>query len=380
MIHQQIQPHAGLRIGVLGGGQLGRMLALAGLPLGARFTFLDPAPDACSRDVGPLIVAGFDDRRALGKLASESDLITYEFENVPSDAVRWLAQRVPVFPAPEALDASQDRLTEKRFFELLGAAVPRYAHVDVRQDLSDAIKHLGLPAVMKTRRMGYDGRGQWILRENEDAEEAVQHLGGWGMILEEFIDFDRGVSIVAARSRDGKIVCMPLVENHHDGGILRETIVPAPNTTPAVQAEAERIACGALETLNYVGVLAIEFFQAGDALLVNEMAPRVHNTGHWSIDTARVSQFEQHLRAIMGLPLGDGDPRVRSIMLNCVGGMPSAAELLAIPGVRLHDYGKPVRAGRKVGHVTVLELEPKDATFAERAERVRGIVKPSWRR
>ncbi len=380
MIHQQTTPHAGLRVGVLGGGQLGRMLALSGLPLGARFTFLDPSPDACSRDVGPLIVAGYDDRRALGKLASESDLVTYEFENVPSDAVRWLAQRVPVFPAPEALDASQDRLTEKRFFELLGAAVPRYAHVDVRQDLSDAIKHLGLPAVMKTRRMGYDGRGQWILRESEDAEEAVQHLGGWGMILEEFIDFDREVSIVAARSRDGAVVCMPLVENRHDGGILRETIVPAPDTSPAVQAEAERIARGALETLNYVGVLAIEFFQAGDALLVNEMAPRVHNTGHWSIDAAPVNQFEQHLRAVMGLPLGDSAPRARSVMLNCVGGMPAASDLLAIPGVRVHDYGKPVRVGRKVGHVTVLELDPKDSTFADRTARVREIVTASWRR
>jgi 5-(carboxyamino)imidazole ribonucleotide synthase len=380
VIHQQNDPRVGPRIGVLGGGQLGRMLALAGLPLGARFTFLDPSPDACSRDVGPLIVAGFDDRRALGKLASESDLITFEFENVPSDALRWLAQRVPVFPSPEALDASQDRLTEKRFFELLGAGVPRYAHVDVRQDLSDAIRHLGLPAVMKTRRMGYDGRGQWILREPEDAEEAVQHLGGWGMILEEFIDFDREVSIVAARSLDGKITCLPLVENHHDEGILRETVVPAPNTTEALQREAERIARGALETLNYVGVLAIEFFQAGDKLLVNEMAPRVHNTGHWSIDVARVSQFEQHLRAILGLPLGDSSPRARSVMLNCIGGLPSTSELLAIPGVRLHNYGKPVRAGRKVGHVTVLELEANDPTFAKRTDMVRAIVKASWRR
>ncbi|MGP1309450.1 MAG: 5-(carboxyamino)imidazole ribonucleotide synthase [Phycisphaerales bacterium] len=380
MIPQHSDTHSGPRIGVLGGGQLGRMLALAGLPLGARFTFLDPSPEACSRDLGPLITAGYDDRRALAKLAESSDIVTYEFENVPSDAVRWLAQRVPVLPSPEALDASQDRLTEKRFFELLGAATPRYAHVDVRQDLTDAIKHLGLPAVMKTRRMGYDGRGQWILRKNEDAEEAVTQLGGWGMVLEEFVKFDREVSIVAARARTGEIAFLPLVQNIHDGGILRETIVPAPNTSPKVEEEARRIAKASLETLEYVGVIAIEFFQVGDRLLVNEMAPRVHNTGHWSIDGARVSQYDQHLRAILGLPLGDSSARGRSVMLNFIGGVPKASDLLAIPGVYVHDYGKSPRPGRKVGHVTVLELERGDQTFDERVGRARQIVDAAWRR
>jgi 5-(carboxyamino)imidazole ribonucleotide synthase len=380
MIPQQNDPRVGPRIGVLGGGQLGRMLALAGLPLGCRFTFLDPSPDACSRDLGPLIVAGYDDRRALADLASKSDIITYEFENVPSDAARWLAQRVPVYPSPEALDASQDRLTEKRFFELLGATTPRYAHIDVRQDLTDALNHLGLPAVMKTRRMGYDGRGQWILRAPEDAEEAVTQLGGWGMILEEFIPFERELSIVAVRTRDGAFAALPLVENRHDEGILRETIVPAPNTTPALQQEAERIARAALESLEYIGVLTIEFFQVGDALYVNEMAPRVHNSGHWSIDAARVSQFEQHLRAILGLPLGDSSPRTRSVMLNCIGGVPKAGDVLSIPAVRLHDYGKPPRPGRKVGHVTVLELTPSDATFDQRLAKARSLVDAAWRR
>lgn len=380
MIPQQTDPRVGPRIGVLGGGQLGRMLALAGLPLGCRFTFLDPSPDACARDLGPLIVAGFDDRRALAKLAESADLVTYEFENVPSDAARWLAQKVPVYPSPQALDASQDRLTEKRFFELLGADTPRYAHVDVRQDLTDAINHLGLPAVMKTRRMGYDGRGQWILRAASDAEEAVTHLGGWGMILEEFIRFDREVSLVAARSVDGHFAFLPLVQNTHDEGILRETRIPAPDTPPALQREAERIARGALEALDYVGVLTIEFFQVGDRLLVNEMAPRVHNSGHWSIDGARVSQFEQHLRAILGLPLGDSSAQVECVMLNCIGGVPKASDLLALPGVRLHDYGKPPRTGRKMGHVTVLELEPADATFGERARKARALVDAAWRR
>lgn len=377
---QQPDPHAGPRVGVLGGGQLGRMLALAGLPLGARFTFLDPSPDACSRDLGPVIVAGFDDRRALAELASRCDLITYEFENVPADAARWLAQRVPVYPPPEALDASQDRLTEKRFFELLGADVPRFAHVDVRQDLTGALDYLGLPAVMKTRRMGYDGRGQWMLREKADIDEAVAHLGGWGMILEEFIPFERELSIVAARSRSGEIAYLPLVQNTHDAGILRETVVPAPGVSDAIQTEARRVAKATLDALDYVGVLAIEFFQAGDRLVVNEMAPRVHNSGHWSIDGARVSQFEQHLRAILALPLGDSGVRTRSVMLNCVGAMPAAADVLAIPGVRLHDYGKPARAGRKMGHVTVVELGPNDATFDDRVRRARALVDARWRR
>lgn len=381
MIPSQTTKRTGKTIGVMGGGQLGRMLALAGAPWGLRFVFLDPSPDACSKDLGPLLTAGYDDRRALAEFAERTDLITYEFENVPSDAARWLAQRTPLHPSPEALDASQDRLTEKRFFEVLGARVPRYAHVDARLDLTAAIEHIGLPSILKTRRMGYDGRGQWMLRTAEDGAEAIAHLGGAGTVLEEFVRFDREVSIVAARGVSGEVACYPLVENVHDGGILRQTVSPAPNIAPGVQAEAERIARAALETLNYVGVIAIEFFLTGDTLLVNEMAPRVHNTGHWTIEGARTSQFAQHLRAILGLPLGDPSVRGRSVMLNCVGGLPRLQDVITIEGAHLHDYAKAHRPGRKVGHLTVVTLGgADDPTFDARVERARALVDAAWRR
>ncbi|MBX3351299.1 MAG: 5-(carboxyamino)imidazole ribonucleotide synthase [Phycisphaeraceae bacterium] len=381
MIPSNTSRREGKTVGILGGGQLGRMLALAGAPWGLRFVFLDPSPEACSKDLGPLVTAGYDDRRALAELADRADLITYEFENVPSDAARWLAKRTPVHPSPEALDASQDRLTEKRFFELLGARVPRYAHVDARLDLTAAIEHIGLPSILKTRRMGYDGRGQWMLRTAADGVDAIAHLGGAGTVLEEFVRFDRELSIVAARGATGEIACYPLVENVHDEGILRQTVAPAPGIPAQVQAEAERIARGALETLNYVGVIAIEFFLVGDQLFVNEMAPRVHNTGHWTIEGARTSQFAQHLRAILGLPLGDPTPLGRSVMFNCVGGMPSLEDVITIEGAHLHDYAKGRRPGRKVGHLTVVSLGgPDDPTFDDRVAKARALVDGAWRR
>ena len=361
-------------IGILGAGQLGRMLALAGYPLGLRFRFLDPAPGAPAGQIAEHMHAGYEDAATLERFCAGLDAVTYEFENVPVAAARLLAEHVPVYPPPAALEAAQDRLVEKTFFQNLGIATPSFAPVDSQADLDTAISQLGLPAVLKTRRLGYDGKGQVILREPADATAAWAVLGGAPLILEGFVPFVRELSIVAARSHTGEIAFFPLVENHHREGILRLSLAPAPGATPALQAAAEQIASRALAALEYVGVLAIELFQVqedrgwgmGDGrtishppspiphpLLVNEMAPRVHNSGHWTIEGAETSQFEQHLRAVLGLPLGATAARGCSAMVNLIGALPDPAAILAIPGAHLHLYGKQPRAGRKVGHVTI---------------------------
>ena len=301
--------------------------------------------------------------------------MTYEFENVPVAAARFLAERVPVYPPPAALEAAQDRLVEKSFFQNLGVATPPFAPVDSQADLDAAIAQIGLPAVLKTRRLGYDGKGQIILHEPADAATAWAALGGAPLILEGFVPFERELSILAARGRTGETAFFPLVENHHRDGILRLSLAPAPGITPALQSAAEQIASRALAALDYVGVLAIELFEVtGDeiqvtsgqepvdsvtrslshsSLVVNEMAPRVHNSGHWTIEGAETSQFEQHLRAVLGLPLGTTAARGFSAMVNLIGALPDPAAMLAIPGAHLHLYGKQPRAGRKLGHVTL---------------------------
>ena len=346
-----------MRIGVLGGGQLGRMLALAGMPLGHTFVFLEPGGEAV-HGIGELIAASADDHEALARLGGGVDVVTYEFENVPVTAARAVGARVPVHPPTEALAVSQDRVVEKTFFRELGIPTARFVAVETRADLDRAVAAVGLPAVLKTRRLGYDGKGQAMIRVPSDMGPAWGRLGSAPLVLEAFVPFTRELSIVAVRGRDGADACYPLVENHHRDGILRTTIAPAPGLTPALQALGEAHARRVLERLRYVGVLAIELFQVGDELVANEMAPRVHNSGHWTIDGAVTSQFANHVRAITGMPLGDPAACGAAVMVNLIGHVPDPARVLAIPGARLHLYGKEPKPGRKVGHVTVVGPTP----------------------
>jgi 5-(carboxyamino)imidazole ribonucleotide synthase len=347
-------------VGVLGGGQLGRMLALAGLPLGCRFVFVEPAPEA-TRGLGEVIEAPASDPRALSALAERADVVTYEFENVSVAAARTIAARVPVRPTPEALELAQDRVVEKRFLRSLEIDTAPFVAVDTREGLARAVEQMGLPAVLKTRRLGYDGKGQRVLRTRRDVAAAEALVEATPCILEGYVAFDRELSIVAARGLDGACVFYPLVENHHAEGILRRTIAPAPDVAPAVAAAARGIATRIAERLEYVGVLAVELFQIGDALVANEIAPRVHNSGHWTIDAAETSQFENHVRAIVGWPLGATGVRAAAVMLNCIGALPDPARVLAVPGAHLHLYGKEARPGRKVAHVTVRGVSVEDA-------------------
>jgi len=342
-----------MTIGILGGGQLGYMLALAGYPLGLRFRFLDPSPEAPVGRIANRVTAEYSDKAALEKFANGLELVTYEFENVPVEAAEFLAERVPVYPPTKALEEAQDRRREKKLFQKLGIPVPEFAEVDSAAKLDAAVAALGLPAVLKTCRMGYDGKGQWTLRTREDVERTRKELPGVPLILEKFVAFTREVSLLAARSRSGEIAFYPLVENHHREGILRLSLAPAPNLTSAAQQAAEQAGRKVLEALDYVGVLCIEFFELNGRLLANEMAPRVHNSGHWTIEGAVTSQFENHLRAVLGLPLGSTATVGHSAMLNLIGEVPSTEEVLKVADTHLHLYGKELRLGRKVGHVTV---------------------------
>ena len=341
------------RVGIVGGGQLGRMLALAGYPIGIRCTTLDPAADSPASQVAPAVVGAYDDLEALDRLAADADVVTYEFENVPVAAAEHVAERVPVYPAPGSLDVAQDRLTEKRRFEAVGLQVPPYRPVGSLADLDTALVEIGTPAVLKTRRLGYDGKGQAVIRDPARAEDAWRAVGEVPAVVESFVDFDAEVSIVAARGRDGAIACYPVVQNHHREGILRLTLAPAPDLAPALQAAAEAHARALMEDLRYVGVLAIELFVVGDTLLGNEFAPRVHNSGHWTIEGAETSQFEQHLRAVTGRPLGPTGMIGVAAMVNLIGSEPAPEAVAAIPGAHLHTYGKVPRPGRKLGHITV---------------------------
>lgn len=342
-----------MSIGILGGGQLGYMLALAGYPLGLRFRFLDPSPEAPVGRIAPRVTGDFSDRAALEKFAHGLEVVTYEFENVPVDAVHFLAKKVSVFPPPGALEAAQDRLREKQLFEKLSIATTEFASVPASSDLDLALKKVGLPAVLKTRRMGYDGKGQWLLRTQEDVRMAKDGLPRLPFIAERLVPFTRELSVLAVRGKAGETAFYPLVENHHRNGILRLSLAPAPGVGPEIQKAAEDAARKVLESLQYVGVLAIEFFECDGKLLANEMAPRVHNSGHWTIEGAVTSQFENHLRAINGFPLGSTTPIGASAMINLIGELPVSAQVLAIPSAHLHLYGKEPRPGRKLGHVTL---------------------------
>ncbi|HYJ09542.1 MAG TPA: 5-(carboxyamino)imidazole ribonucleotide synthase [Polyangiaceae bacterium] len=353
----------GARVGVLGGGQLGRMLGLAGRALGLELTFLDPNPDSPAAAVGPLLARDYTDEQALALLAG-SDVVTFEFENVPVAAVRALEAKVRVCPGSRALEVAQDRLNEKTCFRSLGIGTPQFEAVAGWEELVAALERVGLPAVLKTRRFGYDGKGQAVLRTLADARAAFERLGSAPLILEGFVAFERELSVIAVRSTSGEVACYPLVENHHAQGILRKTLAPAPATTQELQRAANQHIEKLLTHLDYVGVLALELFQVEGALLANEIAPRVHNTGHFSIEGARTSQFENHLRAILGLPLGSTEVPTPCAMLNLVGSAPDPAAILAVPDAHLHWYGKAPRPGRKVGHITV--RAPDVSTLADR--------------
>lgn len=364
-----------MTVGILGGGQLGRMLALAGYPLGLRFRFLDPTPRACAGHLAPRVVGSYVDMRKLTRFATGLSVVTYEFENVPVTSARFLARLAPVYPPPDALETAQDRLNEKSFFRELKIPTPAFAPVDSLEELIRALERMGLPAVVKTRRLGYDGKGQQVLYAYAEAPRAWRTLGGSRLIVENFIPFEREVSLIAARGKDGQTAFYPLVENHHWEGILRLSLAPAPSLTPELQSEAEEYGRRILDALNYVGVLAIEFFQAKEGLLANEMAPRVHNSGHWTIEGAETSQFENHLRAILGLPLGSTRVRGPSAMLNLIGKTPNPAAVLAVPNAHLHLYGKAARPGRKLGHVTVYAPSPEE--LAECIEQLHNLIR--WR-
>lgn len=342
-------------VGILGGGQLARMLALSGAPLGLRFLVLDSTPDACAAQFAPLLEADYRDEAALAEFARQVDVATFDFENVPADAARWLAERIPVFPNPRALSVAQDRLAEKSLFRELGIPVPDFADVGSRADLDAAIARIGAPAILKTRRLGYDGKGQFRIKTAADADAAWQALGAQaesvGLILEDFVPFQREVSVVAVRGRDGEFRTWPLTENWHESGILSASLAPATLDT-ALAAKAVANAHRVAEALDYVGVFALELFLKDGELLANEMAPRVHNSGHWTIEGAETSQFQNHLRAVLGLPLGDTRMLGHACMLNWIGEMPAAAPVLTEACGHWHDYGKSPREGRKVGHAT----------------------------
>ena len=343
-------------VGILGGGQLARMMALAGAPLGLRFLAMDTSADACAGQFVPMVVGDWRDEAALAEFASRVDVATFDFENVPAESAEWLAARVPVFPAPRALRIAQDRLAEKTLFNELGIGTPAFAAVDTRSGLDEAVARIGLPCILKTRRLGYDGKGQFRLKTPADLDAAWAALGPQapkvGLILEAFVPFEREVSVVAVRGRDGEFRAWPLTENWHRDGILSASMAPCAEGA-ALEPQAVAYAHKVAEALDYVGVFALELFVRDGHLLANEMAPRVHNSGHWTIEGAETSQFENHLRAVLGLPLGSTAAVGHSVMLNWIGAMPEAAPVLRSPAGHWHDYGKTSREGRKVGHATL---------------------------
>ena len=359
-------------VAVLGGGQLGLMLGQAGIEHGLSFRFLDPSPDAPAAAVGTLVSGALDSVVALDDVADGADVVTYEWEGVPAASARHLSYTHRVAPGIRALEVSQDRWAEKSLFESLQIPTARFAKVDELADLATAIREHSLPAVLKTRRGGYDGKGQRVLREAADVGAAWSALGGVPLIVESFVPFRRELSIVAARGEDGTVACWPVVENEHRGGILRVTRAPAPDWTPALQAAAESHVIAVFEALDFVGVGCVELFETDDALLANELAPRVHNSGHWTIEGSETSQFDNHLRAILGRPLGSTAPTGVAAMVNCIGTMPDAGAVLSLEHAHLHDYGKDARAGRKLGHVTLTADD--EASLAPQLERLLAII------
>ena len=343
-------------VGILGGGQLARMLALSGAPLGLRFLVMDTEADACAGQFAPLLVGDYRDHAALAEFASRVDVATFDFENVPAESAEWLATRVPVFPNPSALAVAQDRLVEKNLFRSLGIPVGEYAAVSTRDALDAEVARIGGPCILKTRRLGYDGKGQFRIKTTADLDAAWHALGAQaetvGLIVEALIPFQRELSVVAVRGRDGEFRTWPMTENWHVDGVLSASLAPAVVDEGLSQLAFE-YAGKLAEALGYVGVFALELFCRDGQWLANEMAPRVHNSGHWTIEGAETSQFENHLRAVLGLPLGDTRMLGHACMLNWIGEMPELTGVLGESAGHWHDYGKLPRAGRKVGHATL---------------------------
>lgn len=339
-----------MKIGILGGGQLARMLALAGYPLGVEFVVLEPASDACSTQLCEHLQGDYHDQALLAQLAERADVVTYEFENVPAEVANFLAAHTIVHPAPQALAVAQDRLIEKNFLQNLGIPTPNFAPVNSLMELQQAMATIGWPAILKSRTQGYDGKGQSLLRSADDLAAAWDILQGVPAIVEAFVPFQREVSIIAVRNVSGELAFYPLSENLHRGGILR---VASCRAADSMQAQAEDYVTRLLNALDYVGVLALELFEVDGQLIANEFAPRVHNSGHWTIEGAETSQFENHVRAILDLPLGSTAPVGLASMVNFIGGLPPTAALLNIPAAHVHLYAKEPRKGRKVAHVSV---------------------------
>ncbi len=345
-----------MRIGIIGAGQLGQMLGFAARDLGMECRFVDPSPKPPAAACGEVIRAPFDDPAALADLASTCDIVTFEFENVPVDALRAIDADVPVYPPARALSHAQDRLDEKHLFVRLGIPLPGFHAIDTRDDLDAAAEGLGLPMVVKTRRLGYDGKGQFVVRQRADFDRAWARLGTVGLIAEQWVDFDYEVSCIGVRNVDGDIAIYPLSRNVHRDGILSTSCSPV--DAPKLAEKADDYVRRLLTHLDYVGTLALELFVRGEELLANEFAPRVHNSGHWTIEGSATSQFENHLRAITNAPLGSTASRGHAGMINLIGQIPDAARRLS-HGV-LHDYGKTPRPGRKLGHITIIAESPDE--------------------
>ncbi|MEO5589460.1 MAG: 5-(carboxyamino)imidazole ribonucleotide synthase [Gemmatimonadaceae bacterium] len=342
-----------MKVGVVGAGQLGQMLALAGRKLSLDFRFLSPDSAAPAGKHAELVVADYSNESALTHFADGLDVATYEFESIPSASLKFVASLVPVYPPVLALETTQDRAAEKACFEALSIPTSKFAIVDSMREVREALSIIGLPVVLKSRTLGYDGKGQSVIRRPDDVASAWVSSGGVPAIVESFVKFKRELSVISVRSRTGEIRFYPLVENHHSEGILRFSLAPAPGVTKAIEDLARGYATSILNHLDYVGVLAIEFFETDEGLVANEMAPRVHNTGHWTIEGADTSQFENHLRAIAGLPLGSTEMGGSAGMVNVIGHEPAVRKLDELNNVHVHMYGKKPRSRRKLGHITV---------------------------
>lgn len=359
-----------MKVGILGAGQLGRMLALAGIPMNVDCVLLDPAKDACGQSLGEFINTAFDDETALQYLADKVDVVTVEFEHIPVKSLEWLNERVPVFPPPVSVAIAQDRLLEKHLFEKLAIPTASYQAIDNEQDFINYCSASKQALIAKSRHAGYDGKGQARINADTDLKQAWQKLAGVPLLVEDKVDFDREVSIIAARNKQGNTAFYPLSENTHSSGILHCTKV---RDNDPLQQQAEDYVKRVMHELDYVGVLTFEFFDSNGKLMANEIAPRVHNSGHWSIEGADASQFENHLRAICGMPLGSTETRGPVAMINLISEMPARDAVLAVEGAHLHDYGKQPRPGRKIGHITLRANNQQQ--FDERLSKLEALLK-----
>ncbi|NVK22489.1 MAG: 5-(carboxyamino)imidazole ribonucleotide synthase [Kangiellaceae bacterium] len=360
-----------MKIGILGGGQLAQMLAQAGESLDMQFAFVAPEQDACAAPYGKHLMYPYLDPKAKEELENWADIVTYEFESIPVPLVEALEQVKPVHPSSQALTLASDRLNEKNMFNQQGIETAKFATVDSLQDLQIAVEKVGLPAILKTRRDGYDGKGQVVLRDQSQLEAAWESLSPVACILESMVNFKREVSIVASRNVDGDIAYYPLAENYHREGILRLSL--SLQNDPK-QKEAEEIIRKVMEKVGYVGTMAVELFDLGDKFAANELSPRVHNSGHWSMDGAIASQFKNHLLAIANQPLQDTSLQNATAMVNLIGAIPDKDLVAEIPNAVLYDYGKEPKPGRKVGHINISADGDNDEDFIPNVIKVLDMV------